>query len=175
MQLRHARRHKRTPVAALRNIACVTEAAHQFAPRRGDTVGVPAVRGRLVRKPETGKRRRHKMKRIFRPRAVGSVSGAPISMNSTIEPGQPWVMTIAKAFGCLERTWRKWLPSPSSVVRNCLLTAPPVVTRAPIVDQRTHLRVRDALRSIIDRLALRPARARQPPLHVVQRGAVRDT
>ena len=54
MQLRHARHHKRNPVAALRNIARVTEAAHRFAPHRGDTVGVPAARAGLSEKPKPG-------------------------------------------------------------------------------------------------------------------------
>jgi hypothetical protein len=39
--------------------------------------------------------------------------------NSTIDPGQPWVITRGSAFGCGERTWRKWIPKPSIVVRNC--------------------------------------------------------
>ena len=50
------------------------------------------------------------------------------------------------------------------------LAAPPVVARAPIIDQRTHLRERHVLRPIIDRLALGPARVRQPLFQVVERG-----
>jgi hypothetical protein len=39
--------------------------------------------------------------------------------NSTTEPGQPWVITIGKASGSGERTWTRWMASPSIVVRNC--------------------------------------------------------
>ncbi len=39
--------------------------------------------------------------------------------NSTIEPGQPCVITSGNAFACGERTWMKWMPTPSMVVRNC--------------------------------------------------------
>jgi hypothetical protein len=35
-----------------------------------------------------------------------------------IEPGQPWVMISGRASGCGERTWTKWIPSPSISVRN---------------------------------------------------------
>jgi hypothetical protein len=39
--------------------------------------------------------------------------------NSMTEPGQPCVMTRGRASACGERTWRKWMPSPSITVRNC--------------------------------------------------------
>ncbi len=32
---------------------------------------------------------------------------------STIDPGQPCVMMIGSAFSCFERTWMKWMSSPS--------------------------------------------------------------
>jgi hypothetical protein len=35
---------------------------------------------------------------------------------STIEPGQPCVTMTVRAFGCFERTWRKWMSSPSMFV-----------------------------------------------------------
>ena len=40
-------------------------------------------------------------------------------MNSTIEPGQPWVMISGSASGSGERTCRKWTFCPSIVVVNC--------------------------------------------------------
>ena len=35
---------------------------------------------------------------------------------SMIDPGQPWVTTSGKASSCFERTWRKWMSSPSIAV-----------------------------------------------------------
>jgi hypothetical protein len=35
---------------------------------------------------------------------------------STIEPGQPWLTTSGSASGCFERTWMKWMSSPSMFV-----------------------------------------------------------
>ncbi|MNT98253.1 hypothetical protein D3C72_2407990 [compost metagenome] len=35
---------------------------------------------------------------------------------STTEPGHPCVMMTGKAFACLERTWMKWMSTPSIVV-----------------------------------------------------------
>jgi hypothetical protein len=36
-----------------------------------------------------------------------------------IEPGHPWFTTSGKAFSNCERTWRKWMSSPSISVTNC--------------------------------------------------------
>jgi hypothetical protein len=35
------------------------------------------------------------------------------------EPGQPCVMISGSAFSCGERTWMKWMSSPSISVVNC--------------------------------------------------------
>ncbi len=52
------------------------------------------------------------------PYAVGSVSG-PITFSiSTTEPGQPWVRISGNASGCGDRTWMKWMSSPSISVVN---------------------------------------------------------
>ena len=53
------------------------------------------------------------------PCAVGSVSGPRTFRNSTIEPGQPWVMTSGRASSCGDRTWRRWIASPSITGRSC--------------------------------------------------------
>ena len=39
-------------------------------------------------------------------------------MNSTIEPGQPWVTITGSASGSGERAWRKWMFWPSILVVN---------------------------------------------------------
>ena len=35
------------------------------------------------------------------------------------EPGQPWVMISGSASSCCERTWMKWISTPSISVVNC--------------------------------------------------------
>ncbi len=52
------------------------------------------------------------------PCAAGSASGSITLSNSTIEPGHPWVRTSGRAPSCGDRTWMKWMPSPSISVRN---------------------------------------------------------
>jgi hypothetical protein len=58
--------------------------------------------------------------------------------NSTIDPGQPWVMISGNAFGFDERWWMKWMSSPSISVTNwsnrfqCGLAGPPVVLVGPV-------------------------------------------
>ena len=42
-----------------------------------------------------------------------------MSVNSTIEPGQPWVMISGVASGSGERTWAKCTFAPSMVVVYC--------------------------------------------------------
>ena len=41
------------------------------------------------------------------PKAVGFVRGSMTFICSMIEPGQPCVIIIGRAFSCLERTWMK--------------------------------------------------------------------
>ena len=47
------------------------------------------------------------------PYPVGSVSGSMTFSCSMIEPGQPCVMISGSASSCRERTWMKWMSSPS--------------------------------------------------------------
>ncbi|PWK87324.1 hypothetical protein C8D88_104485 [Lentzea atacamensis] len=53
------------------------------------------------------------------PCAVGSVSGPMIFSCSMTEPGQPCETSSGSALSCLERTWTKWMSSPSISVMNC--------------------------------------------------------
>src|SRR6478609_5227976 len=50
-------------------------------------------------------------------RAV-AVNGSITFWNSTIGPGQPWVMTSGKASARGERWWMTWIPRPSISVVN---------------------------------------------------------
>jgi hypothetical protein len=52
------------------------------------------------------------------PCAVGSVSGPTILSCSIIEPGHPCVTMIGNAPSCCERTWMKWMSTPSISVMN---------------------------------------------------------
>ena len=47
------------------------------------------------------------------PCAVGSDSGPITSSISMIDPGQPCVMISGRALSCSERTWMKWIWTPS--------------------------------------------------------------
>ena len=53
------------------------------------------------------------------PCAVGSVSMSMIFSCSMTEPGHPWQTMTGNASSCLERTWTKWMSSPSISVMNC--------------------------------------------------------
>ncbi len=53
------------------------------------------------------------------PCAVGSVSRSTIFICSMNEPGHPCVTMTGSASSCLERTWTKWMSSPSISVMNC--------------------------------------------------------
>ena len=53
------------------------------------------------------------------PCASGSVSGPMIFSCSMKDPGHPCVTMIGKAPSCFERTWMKWMSTPSISVMNC--------------------------------------------------------
>ena len=53
------------------------------------------------------------------PCAVGLVSRSTIFICSMNEPGHPWQTISGSASSCLERTWTKWMSSPSISVTNC--------------------------------------------------------
>ena len=53
------------------------------------------------------------------PCAVGLVSGSMIFSCSMIEPGHPCVTISGSASSCWERTWMKWMSSPSISVMKC--------------------------------------------------------
>ena len=80
----------------------------------------PVVAG-LPEKPKPGRDGQitWKASAALPPWATGSVSGSITLWNSTIEPGQPWVMISGMASGCGERACTKWMSSPSIAVVNC--------------------------------------------------------
>ncbi len=62
---------------------------------------------------------RWKASSAWPPCAVGSVSGPTAPSSSTTEPGQPCVMISGRAFSCCDRTWMKWISTPSISVVYC--------------------------------------------------------
>ena len=97
------------PVAALGEVPLVAEPGHEFGPGVGDLLDAPARRGRFVPRSRTPAERARQVEGVLLRAAwaVGSSSGSNTSRNSTIEPGQPWVMTSGAAPRCFERRWRE--------------------------------------------------------------------
>jgi hypothetical protein len=49
----------------------------------------------------------------------GAAVRGRVSSSSMTEPGQPCVMISGSAFSCRDRTWMKWISTPSISVVNC--------------------------------------------------------
>ena len=79
----------------------------------------PVARG-LAEKPKPGIEgtTRSNASSARAPWDSGSLSGPITFTNSRNEPGQPWVMISGSASACGERTWKKWISSPSISVMN---------------------------------------------------------
>src|SRR4051794_18310133 len=98
--------------------------------------------------------------------AVGSVSGPTESIISMTEPGQPCVMISGSAFSCGERTWMKWMSTPSILrheLRECVqprFDPPQVVVGDPVGRELLNRRRLHALRPIFDELFGGQARRR---------------
>ena len=104
------RRDRGAPVAALGDVAVVAEAGHQLGEHLGDLARRPTrCRAGLPENPNPGSdgATTWNASAASPPNAVGSVSGSMTLWNSTIDPGQPWVMISGMASGCGERTWTK--------------------------------------------------------------------
>ena len=89
------------------------------------------------------------------------------------EPGQPCVMISGSAFSCGDRTWMKWMSTPSISVMNCgsafsrRLALAPVVLGRPVARELLHRRQLHALRPILDELLGGPACRRDAAAQVV--------
>ena len=71
----HRGRDRGAPVAALRDVAGISQSFHQHRPRAGDAVGTPAGGGGLARKPVARQRRNHHVERVRRAPAVSGGIG----------------------------------------------------------------------------------------------------
>src|SRR5262245_16697462 len=75
----------------------------------------------LLGEAVAGQRGNHQVERVVGARAVGGgvrerLDDLELSM---IEPGQPCVTISGSASSRFERTWMKWMSSPSISVMNC--------------------------------------------------------
>ena len=162
----------RAPIAALRHEPLCSRGASSARSRRGRCGRDPSRSWSACRRSRspasTGSRRR---KRPLRSRHApwDRSSGSMIFSCSTTEPGQPCVTMIGSAFSCFERTWMKWMSSPSiSVMKfgrafSLRLAFAPVVFGRPVAREFLHRRELHALRCIRDRFPLRPLCRVDPP------------
>src|SRR5580700_342631 len=95
--------------------------------------------------------------------------------NSTIEPGHPCVITSGIASACGERTWMKWIPTPSMVVLNCgnrlrRCSRAPVILLQPVRRDLFRIGERQTLGPVVDALALGPSGLPQSALEVGELG-----
>jgi hypothetical protein len=109
----------RAPITALRRVVRIAQPSHEFGPCSRRALDIPARASGLIREAETRQRWDDHMEGVFSLAAVTSgIRQGPITFaNSRTDPGQPWLSKSGKAFVCLERTWRKWMPEPSISVR----------------------------------------------------------
>ena len=90
------------------------------------------------------------------------------------EPGQPCVMISGNAFSCCDRTWMKWISTPSISVVNCgsalsfASALAPVVVGRPVARELLQRRQLHALRPVCDELLGGPARRLDAPAQVVE-------
>ena len=151
---------ERAPVAALRDESRVSEALHQHDPGARDADRGPSRSRsacRRSRSPAATESRRRTRPRRVPPCAVGLVSGSMIFSCSMIEPGHPCVTMSGSAFLCFERTWMKWMSSPSISVTNCGRRVEPRLALAPVVVGRP------VARELLDRRELHALRCRPRP------------
>jgi hypothetical protein len=88
------------PVAALGDVAGISESLHQHRPCACDAIGVPAGGGGLAGEPVARQRRDHHIECVRRASPVfGGISGSAPS--------------------CGDLTWMKWMATLSISVMNC--------------------------------------------------------
>src|SRR5258708_825287 len=93
----------------------IAELVHQLRPRLRDAADVPPELDRLAGEAVTRQGRQHEVERVFGGAAVRGRIGewSTVSSSSITEPGQPCVTTSGSAFSYGERTWMKWISTPS--------------------------------------------------------------
>ena len=109
------------------------------------------------------------------PNLVGSVNGSMILWNSTIEPGQPWVMISGNGVlvgrANVDEVQVEVVDHGRELREPVQgrLPRPPVVAVRPVLAHVLDVRQRRALRPVLDELPLRPARRCEPSPEVVER------
>ncbi len=172
------RRHRRSPVTALGDVALVAEPAHQFRPHFGDARDVAAGAGRLVGKAVAGQRGRDDVERV-RGRAavrdrVGERTDDLVELDHragpTVRHDQRHRARVRRAHVQEVNAQPVDLGAVLAERVQHRLAAAPVVIGAPVVDECAHAVERCALRPVVDRLAIGPARGGEPAAKVVEIG-----
>ena len=175
LEQRHLLGHGVSPVAALGDVPARTRGAASGRPRpwrcgsgpSRSSVGFPE-------KPWPGRdgMTRWNASAALASCAVGSVSGSMSFSCSTVEPGQPCVTIRGSASSCFERTWMKWMSTPSISVMKCgkrreaRLERAPVVLARPVASQGLDRLEPYALTGV--GLTVGPARVGDPLTQVVE-------
>src|SRR5215218_4592682 len=168
----------RPPVAALRAVALVAEPGHQPGPRGRDPLDVPAPLRRLVAEAIAGKRGAHHMKGVGRVAAVGGgVGQRPEHLQELDYRARPAVSDDEReGVGMWGADVEEMDPEPGDLgaelregIEACL-GGPPVVAVGPVAAEVLHVRERDALGPVLDRLAFRPAGAPKALTKVAELG-----
>ncbi len=113
--LAHHVRDRPAPVAALRREPRVAQAFHEHDPGAGDAGGVPAGLPRLAGVPVARQRGDHQVERVRGGRAVGGGIGERADDLQLLDDrAGPAVRDDERRLSaCGERTWMKWMSSPS--------------------------------------------------------------
>ena len=157
---------KRTPVAALGDVAGVAEALHQLRPGSAHALGAPAGARRLAGEPVARHRRDHHVERVRCARAMCRGIGQRIDDLQLLDDrAGPAVRDDQRqASSCFERTWMKWMSEPVDLgdeLRQGVelrLDLAPVVVRRPVAREFLIVASGTPCDWIRDGLLLRPVR-----------------
>jgi hypothetical protein len=159
-------RDLRAPVAALRDVVRVAEAAHQLDPGIRDVDRIPPGRGRPAREAVAGHRRDDDVERVCRVAAVrGRVGQWPDHVQHLDHRARPAVHDDQRQRVLVRRLGVDEVDVEAVDLRLELrervqprLEPAEVVLVAPVVRESLHRRELHALRRILDGLLLGPAR-----------------
>ena len=165
---RHRAGDGRAPVAALGDVAGVAEALHQLRPGSRDAVGAPAGVRRLAGEAVARHRRQDEIERVLRASAMRGRIGERADGLEQLEHRAGPAMRHDQRQGVRDARADVDEVDVHAVDRRHELRQgvelgfglSPVVAGAPILDERLELRELYALRLVIDRLPVGPARVR---------------
>ena len=169
---------ERTPIAALRGVALVSQALHQGGPCPGNAFGAPAGRGRLAREAVARHRRNDQVKRVRGAPAVGRGIGQRLDDLELLDDRAGPAVGDDERQGIL--VFRANvdevnvepidLGDEMRVGVQLRLDLAPVVLRRPVARQLLNRGELDALGVICDGLLLGPARGQDAVTQVLEVG-----